>query len=137
MKPVFADTSFYIAFINERDAYHQRAVEASQRYRCKQVTTDYILIEIGNWLAKSERSTFGQLLSDLRSDPNTLIVPATRDLLDQACRLYGERLDKEWSLTDCASFTVMQGQGLTEALTADHHFVQAGFRALLREDGQP
>jgi predicted nucleic acid-binding protein len=46
--------------------------------------------------------------------------------------LYGERLDKEWSLTDCISFVVMHDHQLTEAATADHHFEQAGFRALLK-----
>ena len=43
-----------------------------------------------------------------------------------------ERADKEWPLTDCISFVVMPDQGLSEALTADHHFEQAGFKALLR-----
>ena len=47
--------------------------------------------------------------------------------------LYARRPDKSWSLTDCISFVVMTDRGLTEALTGDHHFEQAGFRALLRE----
>jgi len=42
--------------------------------------------------------------------------------------------DKEWGMTDCISFIVMEDHGLTDALTADEHFQQAGFRALLRED---
>ena len=41
---------------------------------------------------------------------------------------------KEWGLTDCISFIVMEDNGLTEALTTDEHFQQAGFRALLREE---
>ena len=47
--------------------------------------------------------------------------------------MFSERLDKEWSLTDCASFLVMQGKGIQDALTHDHHFEQMGFRALLRQ----
>ena len=46
--------------------------------------------------------------------------------------LYESRLDKDWSLTDCVSFAVMTQRGLTEALTADHHFEQAGFRAMFK-----
>jgi predicted nucleic acid-binding protein len=42
------------------------------------------------------------------------------------------RPDKDWSLTDCISFVVMENQDITEALTADRHFVQAGFTALLK-----
>jgi predicted nucleic acid-binding protein len=83
------------------------------------------------------RAAFVQLLSDLRADPSTIIVSAAPDLLAKACHLYGERPDKEWSLTDCSSIMVMQEQGLTDALTTDHHFEQAGFRALLREGGEP
>ena len=48
--------------------------------------------------------------------------------------LYRNRPDKAWSLTDCISFLVMQQGGLTDALTADEHFRQAGFRAVLLED---
>jgi predicted nucleic acid-binding protein len=45
--------------------------------------------------------------------------------------LYRNRADKNWSLTDCISFVVMKRKGITEALTGDHHFEQAGFKALL------
>lgn len=44
--------------------------------------------------------------------------------------LYAAKLDKEWSLTDCILFVVMKEHGLEEALTGDHHFNQAGFRAV-------
>ena len=46
--------------------------------------------------------------------------------------MYRSRNDKAWSLTDCISFVVMEQEGLTEALTGDHHFEQAGFTALLK-----
>ena len=41
------------------------------------------------------------------------------------------RMDKEWGLTDCVSFVVMQERNLTQALTTDRHFSQAGFADLL------
>jgi predicted nucleic acid-binding protein len=47
-------------------------------------------------------------------------------------QLYDSRPDKQWSLTDCISFVVMQDRGIVEALTGDHHFEQAGFTALLK-----
>jgi hypothetical protein len=53
-------------------------------------------------------------------------------LFEAGTDLYSRRSDKEWSLTDCISFVVMQEQGIGEALTGDRHFEQAGFRALLK-----
>jgi uncharacterized protein len=51
--------------------------------------------------------------------------------LDQAVELFRQRSDKNWSLTDCLSFVVMSELQLTDALSTDRHFSQAGFRALL------
>ena len=53
-------------------------------------------------------------------------------MLGRRIQLYETRPDKAWSLTDCMSFIVMRDGGLTEALTADHHFEQAGFTVLLK-----
>lgn len=57
------------------------------------------------------------------------------ELLADALSLYRQRSDKEWGMTDCVSFVVVRARGLLEALTADDHFQQAGFRQLLREPG--
>lgn len=70
-------------------------------------------------------------MSVVETDPAFQVVRATSELIQRGRRLYRERADKEWPLTDCISFVVMQEQGLLEALTADHHFEQAGFKALL------
>ena len=90
--------------------------------------------EIGNALAKQRyRDAASQLLEALESDPQVEIVPLAEQLYARALQLYRERPDKEWGLTDCVSFVVMQDRGITEALTADEHFQQTGFRVLLRE----
>ena len=47
---------------------------------------------------------------------------------------YVSRPDQSWSLTDCASFLVMEERNITDALAYDRDFEQAGFRALLREN---
>jgi len=59
-------------------------------------------------------------------------VLLTKDLYIPAFNLFKQRKDKEWGLVDCLSFIVMQNRGITDALTADTHFQQAGFRALLK-----
>lgn len=58
-------------------------------------------------------------------------MPASEELYQRAVQLYSDRDDKEWGLIDCMSFVVMGDQGLTDALTADTHFRQAGFNVLL------
>lgn len=92
------------------------------------------MTEIGNALAKQRyRRAAIRLLQALEDDPNVEIVPVSEHLYTRAFDLYRQRLDKEWGLTDCISFVVMADQQITEALTTDGHFLQAGFRALLRE----
>jgi uncharacterized protein len=72
-----------------------------------------------------------QLLQGLANDPGATVVLATQDLFDKTRALFAARPDKDWSMTDCSSFVIMQEQGLTEALTGDKHFEQAGFLRLL------
>ena len=79
------------------------------------------------------RDRYVPFVEHLLSDPDTVFVPASELLFRQGRQLFAARPDKAWSLTDCISFVVMTERGLTEALTGDHHFEQAGFRALLRQ----
>jgi predicted nucleic acid-binding protein len=133
MNAVFADTSFYLAVLNPRDLAHANALQVGEHLHRPVLLTDFVLLELGNSLSGAgQRELFSKLVPHLRSHPNVRIVPATRELLDRGFALFSGRADKEWSLTDCTSFVVMQEEGLTEALTTDHHFEQAGFKALLR-----
>ena len=133
MKPVFADTSFFLALINPRDQYHGAAVELNSTLTVPLVTTSWVLLEFANSISASRvRGRFEQVLVRLRSEPDAKIVAEEPELFDRGCQLYISRPDKEWSLTDCISFVVMEREGLVDALTGDRHFEQAGFRALLR-----
>lgn len=133
MKSVFADTAFYLAVVNPHDALHAKAVRAGKRFRGRVITTHYVLVELGNALSRAEhRAVFLALLRELRADQHTLIVPASEELFEAGMDLFARRPDKDWSLTDCLSFVVMGQMKIVEALTEDHHFNQAGFRALLR-----
>lgn len=133
MTPVFADTFYFLALLNERDAAHARAVNISESEVRPLLTTAWVLTEVADGLSRSaQRAMFGDLLDALRDDPHATIVTSTEELFDAAVRLYRNRTDKHWSLTDCTSFVVMQRHGVSEALTADHHFEQAGFVALLK-----
>ena len=133
MNSVFADTSYYIALMSDSDAYHDQAVNLSRSFQGQVITTDFVLMEVGNWLSRiTDRTYFLTLLELLQADPQTTIVPATRDLFDMGCSMFARRMDKNWSLTDCISFTIMLQKRLAEALTTDHHFEQAGFTILIK-----
>jgi hypothetical protein len=136
MVEVFLDTSFAIALSSVTDQNHLRAVELAQQLEAEEtllVTTQAILLEIGNALSKQRyRAAAIQLLESLEADPKVEVVPLTERLYGLGFKLFREREDKEWGLVDCISFIVMQERGITEALTADNHFQQSGFRALLK-----
>jgi predicted nucleic acid-binding protein len=135
---VFLDTAFALALANPHDLLHERAIQLADQLEAahtRLVTTRAVLLEIGNSLAKVRyRAASVQLLTSLETDSNVEIVPLTDDLYERAFQLYWQRPDKEWGLTDCVSFVVMQARGLTSALTPDKHFQQAGYQALLRDD---
>ncbi|MBD2356684.1 type II toxin-antitoxin system VapC family toxin [Tolypothrix sp. FACHB-123] len=135
---VFLDTTFAIALSTPQDNLHRRAVQLSQLLETagtRLVTTQAILLEIGNILSKQPlRQGAVMLLNALTADSKVEIVPLSQELFEKAFQLYCDRSEKEWKFIDCVSFIVMQYSGITEALTANEHFQQAGFRALLREE---
>ncbi len=137
MTEVFLDAAYAIALSASSDQYHGRAEELAVQLEAngaRLITSRAVVLEIGNALAKLRyRSAAIQLLDSLEEDPNVEIIPISEQLYKRALQLYRERPDKEWGITDCISFIVMQDRGLTEALTTDEHFQQAGFRALLRK----
>ena len=134
---VFLDTAYAIALSVESDEHHERAEELADQLEAETtqlVTTRAVLLEIGNALSKKRyRKAALELLDALEQDPLVEIVPLSEELYKQALELFRSRPDKEWGLVDCVSFVVMQERGLTEALTTDEHFKQAGFRSLLRD----
>ena len=133
---VFLDTAFAIALSVATDEHHARAEKLADQLETEAtrlVTTQAVLLEIGNALSKQRyRQAAVELLTALEQDRQVEIAPLTEDLYEQAFDLFCRRPDKEWGLVDCVSFIVMQERGITEALTTDEHFEQAGFRALLR-----
>lgn len=129
----FADSYFYIALLNPRDASHASAVQATAQLTDGIVTTAWALTEVADAFAAPERrAAFLRLLDELNADATAEVIPPTRDLFERGIALYRDRPDKGWSLTDCISFVVMEERGLRDALTGDRHFEQAGFRALLK-----
>jgi len=132
MSPVFADTAYFIALLNPVDQYHSRAVELTQEPRGPMVTTTWVLVEVGDAFSQpSNRMKFARLVGLLESTPGIEVVPPSAGHFDAGTKFHASRPDKSWSLTDCISFVIMRERNLSEALTTDHHFTQAGFRVLM------
>jgi len=134
-RPVlFADTGYWLALTNADDQLHERAHVLATTIPSRLVTTEAILLEIGDALANQRFRVLAiALIADIRSDPDIEVISLSQELFETGFRLYAERADKGWSLTDCVSCVVMGERGIREALAADQHFIQAGFRALLLE----
>lgn len=133
-KSVFIDTAYIIAITVNNDKHHKPATKLSKEIASEKiniVVTELVLIESANFLSKVKfRNDVILAIRDIRKI--AMVEQVSLDLLSNAWDLFNSRSDKEWSLTDCYSFVVMQKYGLKQALTTDKHFEQAGFEILLK-----
>ena len=136
MRTVFADAGYWIALLIPNDELRDLAENvARQLGSFRIVTTEMVLVEVLNFATRQGehiRALAADKVKDWLTDPRIEVVPQTDDQFRDALDLYGNRLDKEWSLADCASFLLMEEMDIREALAYDRNFEQAGFVALLR-----
>lgn len=134
MIQVFTDTAAWIALFNADDSLHARAqavYSALVQRRVPLVTTEFVLLEVADALgAPHIRAKTIALLNTLRRGV-VRIVPLSDELREKGWTLYQQRPDKEWGLTDCTSFALMQERQILQVFTSDHHFAQAGFTCLM------
>jgi predicted nucleic acid-binding protein len=132
MSAVFGDSFLYIALLNRHDQFHAKAVAFVDSFRDRVVTTEWVLAEVGDAFAGSKvRPHIKAFVNELKGNQSVEVIEASSTLFRRGLELYHARADKEWSLTDCTSFEVMEEFGLTEAVMGDRHYEQAGYRALL------
>lgn len=130
---VFADTFALIAWLNPRDDAHAIVAAYLNGFTGRLVTTEWVLMELADALSVPEaRSTVVAFLQAVRADPLFEVVGYVSTVYQAGFDLFATRSDKAWSLTDRISFGVMTERRLSNALTADRHFEQAGFRAVFK-----
>ena len=131
MNEIFVDAGYFIALLLPRDQHEGRAREAITTFRENHVvTTEMVLAEVFAAVSRrgaSMRRSAMILLRELKDNPNVTIIPQTTQQFDAAAQLFAQRLDQRYSLTDCASFLVMQERGIRQSLTFDIDFQAAGF----------
>ena len=131
---VFVDTSGWAYYLDRQDPLHSIVVTLVRHaviQRQRLVTTNYIITELVALLSSRyhlPRQQVIMAINAIKMDASVEVVHIERAMDDEAWALLEARLDKEWSLVDASSFIVMKRFGMTEALTTDHHFTQAGFR---------
>jgi uncharacterized protein len=126
------DTSFVIAFVNEKDEDHDKAIELSIEFNKKPlIVTDTVLLEIGNSLSRRFKKECIETINGFFDSEEVEVIRLDETLFDKAFEIYKTHADKTWGLVDCISFVVMKERGIKDALTSDKHFVQAGFNALM------
>jgi uncharacterized protein len=129
---IFVDSGFVIALINQRDQYHDQALQLADRFEnAPLLTTDAVLLEIGNALSRNHKQEAAVIIKHFLTSTEVEVIHLNATLLNQALVLYSTYQDKAWSLVDCLSFVVMQEANIKQALSFDQHFTQAGFRSLL------
>jgi hypothetical protein len=109
MSVVYADAFYFVARLNRRDEHHERVLKFSSEFRAHILTSDWVLMEVADALAKSEsRSRIRDFILRLRQSATVDVIPASRELMDRAVELYHQHNDKKWTLTDCVSFVIMR-----------------------------
>jgi predicted nucleic acid-binding protein len=133
MSELFADSFYFIARLVPQDQWHAVASDFAVPPACTLVTTEWMLVEVADALATRESRTLaGQFIERLVNAGEIRLMRSDAALFKAGLELYNSRRDKEWSLTNCLSFIVMRHHNIAEALTREHHFEQAGFKALLK-----
>jgi predicted nucleic acid-binding protein len=135
MITVFVDTIYFVAVINPRDQWHQKALAIRPWLVDKRLlTTETILLETLNFFCEygtNMRRVTSLFIRDVLTDPNFEVIGITTEQFLDGLDLYDSRDDKGYSLTDCISMNVCREHDITKVLTHDRHFEQEGFEILL------
>lgn len=133
MRAVFADTYYFLALLDSAEKHHAKAVAFARDSQLQIVTTEWVLVEFGDaYCHPADRPDFIELYRSLVNHPRVKIIQANAFLFQRGIDLFDQCRDKNWSLTDCLSFVAMRNERITESLTGDRHFAQAGFALLLK-----
>jgi predicted nucleic acid-binding protein len=136
MTSIFADTSYWIALLSPRDALHDKALSVSIRFSSARiVTSEMVLVEFLNSFSETDsrsRKAAARLAETLRTTARVNVVAQTPEQFEASLQAYKGADDKHWSITDCASFQIMERERIRSAFTHDKHFSQAGYETLLR-----
>lgn len=133
---VFMDSAGFFALWDAADTHHAAAVRLQEELARKHrrfVTTDYVVDETVTLLVvRHSHDAAADFLDSVERSEALRLEWIGPERFHAACVLFRKHADKEWSFTDCVSFTTMRDLRIRDAFTTDHHFKQAGFAPLLK-----
>ncbi|MGJ8696132.1 MAG: type II toxin-antitoxin system VapC family toxin [Verrucomicrobiaceae bacterium] len=131
---IFVDTSFWIAFRNERDLHHSRALQLMQEFfrrRETLVITDHIFAETHAYFVRSVPKR-EQIMRDLLDNPIVRHLSPTPEERQLTLAYLRDFKDKHWSYVDTLSFAIIEKRKIKAAASFDDHFAQPGTFQLIR-----
>ena len=141
MEMIFVDSVYWIAIANPKDQWHQEANRVKAEYitngeGVQRVTSEEVLAEVLTAFSSQGqyfRNLAVEMVDEIISDSNIEVVAQTRKSFRLGLKLYRERIDKEYSLQDCISMSIMKERKIARILTNDHHFEQERFITLMKK----
>jgi uncharacterized protein len=131
MNAVFVDTGYLLALELTNDQHHQAATRHWQGIVTalpRLVTTSYVFDEVVTFFnSRGQHTKAIQVGNNLLLSPSVQLIHVDTALFYKGWAYFQRHQDKDYSLTDCISFLVMQKLGIGTAFAFDQHFVQAGF----------
>lgn len=134
-REAFVDTSALYALIDRKDGHHPAMAERVQRLlgsRRTLVTTDYVVCETANLANARAGHHVAVRILELLERSSAIRVEWITSLRFEATKIFYRRhsVDHRYSFTDCTSFVIMRELRISEVLTTDEHFTEAGFEIL-------
>jgi uncharacterized protein len=131
MRQTFADTSYWVATLDDKDQWFEQAMDAASEIGDSEIiTTKTVLIEVLNHISDYRadiKDYVANYVEVILKDEETLVLLHNHEIFQKALKLYKSRFDKGYSLTDCISMNAMRDFNINEILTNDTHFQQEGF----------
>jgi len=125
---LFIDTGAFIALTDTDDENHKAAVffyQSSKEKGARFLTTNFVVCETMNYLrARISHQIAVFFWESLKKSGFVDIIPVNPFTEEGAFAIFKRYHDKDFSFTDCTSFSVMRALKLKKAFAFDKHFEQ-------------
>ena len=129
------DTSGFFAVLNAKEACHKQALDLfkTRAEKFVLITTEYVVMETASLLrARGAPGSDRKFFALLDATTRIRVVWSSSTFFTKTRDYFLKHHDHGYSFADCASFVLMEAEGLRESLSTDKHFQQAGFTPLLQ-----